>query len=92
MPRAKRAKQYRKLMVQFAIGFGFHVPYQVLVDADFLAESMKCKMEIIRRLEDTLHGQVKPRRPSPFAAFDWFVLTRSVAVITQCSMRHVSRP
>lgn len=47
-------------MEQFAIGFGFHVPYQVLVDADFLAESMKCKMEIVRRLEDTLHGQVKP--------------------------------
>lgn len=60
MPRAKRSKQYRKLMEQFAIGFGFHVPYQVLVDADFLAESMKCKMEIVRRLEDTLHGQVKP--------------------------------
>ena len=60
MPRAKRSKQYRKLMEQFSIGFGFHVPYQVLVDADFLAESMRCKMDIVRRLEDTLHGQVKP--------------------------------
>ena len=47
-------------MEQFSIGFGFHVPYQVLVDADFLAESMRCKMDIVRRLEDTLHGQVKP--------------------------------
>ncbi|KAI1371693.1 hypothetical protein F4677DRAFT_434898 [Hypoxylon crocopeplum] len=60
MPRAKRAKQYRKLMEQFSMGFGFREPYQVLVDADFIAESNKCKMDLMRRLEDTLHGQVKP--------------------------------
>ncbi|KAI1383053.1 uncharacterized protein F4822DRAFT_422043 [Hypoxylon trugodes] len=60
MPRAKRAKQYRKLMEQFSMGFGFREPYQVLVDADFIAEGNKCKMDLIRRLEDTLHGQVKP--------------------------------
>ena len=41
--------------------------YQVLVDADFLAESMRCKMDIVRRLEDTLHGQVKPCTFPPFA-------------------------
>ncbi|KAI2606549.1 hypothetical protein GGR54DRAFT_620627 [Hypoxylon sp. NC1633] len=60
MPRAKRAKQYRKLMEQFSMSFGFREPYQVLVDADFIAEANKCKMDLIRRLEDTLHGQVKP--------------------------------
>ncbi|RYP33105.1 hypothetical protein DL767_004890 [Monosporascus sp. MG133] len=60
MPRAKRSKQYRKLMEQFSMGFGFHVPYQVVVDAEFLLESVKCKMDIIRRLEDTLHGEIKP--------------------------------
>ncbi|OTA91106.1 hypothetical protein M434DRAFT_76869 [Hypoxylon sp. CO27-5] len=60
MPRAKRSKQYRKLMEQFSMGFGFREPYQVLVDADFIAEANKCKMDLMRRLEDTLHGQVKP--------------------------------
>ncbi|KAI0172117.1 rRNA-processing protein UTP23 [Hypoxylon sp. FL1284] len=60
MPRAKRSKQYRKLMEQFSMGWGFREPYQVLVDADFIAEANKCKMDLIRRLEDTLHGQVKP--------------------------------
>ena len=83
MPRAKRSKQYRKLMEQFAIGFGFRVPYQVLVDADFLAESMKCKMDIVRRLEDTLHGQVKPcmfpRSLCPRRQRDWIIC------LTRCS-------
>ncbi|KAI0380697.1 hypothetical protein F5Y04DRAFT_257194 [Hypomontagnella monticulosa] len=60
MPRAKRSKQYRKLMEQFSMSFGFREPYQVLVDADFITESNKCKMDLMRRLEDTLHGQVKP--------------------------------
>ncbi|KAI2472778.1 hypothetical protein F4781DRAFT_382828 [Annulohypoxylon bovei var. microspora] len=60
MPRAKRSKQYRKLMEQFSMGFGYRVPYQVLVDADFIAEANKCKMDLVRRLEDTLHGEVKP--------------------------------
>ena len=46
MPRAKRSKQYRKLMEQFSIGFGFHVPYQVLVDADFLAEAEQAGLDI----------------------------------------------
>ncbi|KAK6958366.1 hypothetical protein Daesc_001165 [Daldinia eschscholtzii] len=60
MPRAKRSKQYRKLMEQFSMSFGFREPYQVIVDADFIAEANKCKMDVMRRLEDTLHGQVKP--------------------------------
>ncbi|KAL7628380.1 hypothetical protein AAE478_002582 [Parahypoxylon ruwenzoriense] len=60
MPRAKRSKQYRKLMEQFSMGWGFREPYQVLVDADFIAEANKCKMDLVKRLEDTLHGQVKP--------------------------------
>lgn len=42
------------------MGWGFRVPYQVLVDADFIAEANKCKMDLVRRLEDTLHGEVKP--------------------------------
>ena len=64
-------------MNQFAIGFNFHVPYQVLVDADFLAESMRCKMEIIRRLEDTLHGQVKPCKTSFYRLHPACYLSRS---------------
>ncbi|KAI1456437.1 Fcf1-domain-containing protein [Annulohypoxylon moriforme] len=60
MPRAKKSKAYRKLMEEFSMGFGFRVPYQVLVDADFIAEANKCKMDLVRRLETTLHGEVKP--------------------------------
>ncbi|KAI0018438.1 Fcf1-domain-containing protein [Xylariomycetidae sp. FL0641] len=58
--RAKRSKAYKKLMGQFALTFGFREPYQVLVDADFVLTGAQCKMELMRRLEDTLHGSVKP--------------------------------
>ncbi|KAH9884758.1 Fcf1-domain-containing protein [Xylariomycetidae sp. FL2044] len=60
MPRAKRSKQYRKLMEQYSMGFGFREPYQVLVDANLIAEANKNKMDLVKRLEDTVHGQVKP--------------------------------
>ncbi|KXJ89236.1 Fcf1-domain-containing protein [Microdochium bolleyi] len=62
MPRAKRSKDNRKLMDKFSMNFGFRKPYQVLMDADFVLEGTRCKMEIVKRLEDNLHarGDVKP--------------------------------
>ncbi|KAH7026321.1 Fcf1-domain-containing protein [Microdochium trichocladiopsis] len=62
MPRAKRSKDNRKLMEKFSMNFGFRKPYQVLMDADFVIEGTRCKMEIVKRLEDNLHarGDVKP--------------------------------
>ncbi|KAJ9156964.1 rRNA-processing protein utp23 [Coniochaeta hoffmannii] len=58
--RGKRSKQYRKLIQQYTIHFGFREPYQVIVDADFVKDTTKCKMDLQAALERTLHGTVKP--------------------------------
>jgi U3 small nucleolar RNA-associated protein 23 len=80
--RGKRAKQYRKLMHQYGITFGFREPYQVLrmsvespshsvqnsmidpvrsiVDAQIIMDAARYKMDLVRGLERTLQGQVKP--------------------------------
>ncbi|TVY20564.1 rRNA-processing protein utp23 [Lachnellula arida] len=58
--RGKRSKQYRKLMQQYGLNFGFREPYQVLVDADVLRDADRFKMDLVGGLERTLHGQVKP--------------------------------
>ena len=57
--RGKRAKQYRRLMHQYAINFNFHEPYQVLVDAAFLQDAARFKMNVVEGLERTLQGKVK---------------------------------
>jgi len=58
--RAKRLKHYRKLMQQYGLTFGFREPYQVVFDADFVRDAARFKMDLIRGLERTLHGKVKP--------------------------------
>ncbi|KAH8591338.1 Fcf1-domain-containing protein [Bisporella sp. PMI_857] len=55
----KRTKQYRKLMVQYGLNFGFREPYQVLVDANMIRDADRFKMDLLSLLEKTLHGQVK---------------------------------
>ncbi|KAK0654417.1 rRNA-processing protein utp23 [Lasiodiplodia hormozganensis] len=58
--RGKRAKQYRKLMHQYALTFGFREPYQVLVDSEIVLDSTRMKMDLAGYLERTLQGKVKP--------------------------------
>ncbi|KAH8815339.1 Fcf1-domain-containing protein [Xylogone sp. PMI_703] len=58
--RGKRSKQYRKLMQQYGMSFGFREPYQVLLDADIIRDAERFKMDLVGGLERTLHGQVKP--------------------------------
>ncbi|KFY69469.1 hypothetical protein V498_10466 [Pseudogymnoascus sp. VKM F-4517 (FW-2822)] len=58
--RGKRSKQYKKLMQQYGLAFGFREPYQVLLDADVIRDADKFKMDLVGGLERTLHGQVKP--------------------------------
>jgi hypothetical protein len=58
--RGKRSKQYRKLMNQYGMTFGFREPYQVLLDAQIIEDAARFKMDLIGGLERTLHGQVKP--------------------------------
>ncbi|KZF26141.1 hypothetical protein L228DRAFT_242561 [Xylona heveae TC161] len=58
--RGKRSKQYRKLMHQYGMTFGFREPYQVLVDAQMVQDAARFKMDLWPALERTLHGKVKP--------------------------------
>jgi len=58
--RGKRSKQYRKLMEQYSMTFGFREPYQVLVDAEMVKDSCRFKMELAPALQRTVHGKVKP--------------------------------
>ncbi|KAH9815668.1 rRNA-processing protein utp23-like [Teratosphaeria destructans] len=58
---AKRQKQYRKLMQQYAMHFGFRSPYQVLLTADLIATAAKCRMNLGNMLEKTLQQkEIKP--------------------------------
>jgi U3 small nucleolar RNA-associated protein 23 len=58
--RAKRSKQYRKLMHQYELTFSFREPYQVLVDAAMVQDAHRCKLDLATALERTLHAKVKP--------------------------------
>lgn len=58
------------------MGFGFRIPYQCLIDAELLAEATRCKIPLVKALEQTFgvkEGQVKP-------------------MITQCSSKHACQP
>ncbi|EFW99590.1 protein phosphatase [Grosmannia clavigera kw1407] len=57
--RAKRSKQYKKLVQQFNLHHGFREPYQVLVDADLVRDAQRFTMDLQAGLERTLHGKVK---------------------------------
>lgn len=57
--RGKRSKQYRKLMDQFSMTFGFREPYQILVDAEMVKDSCRYKMDLEPALSRTVHGKVK---------------------------------
>ncbi|KAI8950979.1 Fcf1-domain-containing protein [Xylaria longipes] len=59
MPRAKRSKQYKRLMNQYEMNFGFREPYQVLCDGQFLEAAIRSKMDIDHILKATLHGNTK---------------------------------
>ncbi|CAK7212078.1 hypothetical protein SBRCBS47491_001348 [Sporothrix bragantina] len=57
--RAKRSKQYKKLIQQYQLHHGFREPYQVLVDADLVHDAERFTMDLQAGLERTLHGKVK---------------------------------
>ena len=58
--RGKRSKQYRKLMHQYELTFGFREPYQIIVDAKIVEDAARFKMDLPTALERTLHGKIKP--------------------------------
>ncbi|KFA75986.1 hypothetical protein S40288_05630 [Stachybotrys chartarum IBT 40288] len=57
--RGKRSKQYRKLMEQFSMTFGFREPYQIIVDAEMVKDACRFKMDLEAGLQRTVHGKVK---------------------------------
>ncbi|MCJ1389321.1 hypothetical protein MMC18_002177 [Xylographa bjoerkii] len=98
--RGKRSKQYRKLMQQYGLTFGFREPYQVLIDAQMLQDTSRFKMDLVTGLERTLHGQIKPSKVHRVLESPLKLNTISIAVflsckltlylvITQCTMRHL---
>jgi U3 small nucleolar RNA-associated protein 23 len=89
--KAKRAKQYRKLMQQYGLTFGLREPYQVIVDAGMIQDADRFKMDLVKALERTLGAKVKPSTSSATVQCpreDVGVLTPDT-VITQCSIRHL---
>ncbi|PBP18500.1 hypothetical protein BUE80_DR010575 [Diplocarpon rosae] len=82
--RGKRSKQYRKLMQQYGLSYGFREPYQVLLDADMIKDADRFKMDLVGGLERTLHGEVKPNETR-----EQKTDIKPTKVITQCSMRHL---
>ncbi|KAF2858775.1 hypothetical protein K470DRAFT_220492 [Piedraia hortae CBS 480.64] len=59
--RAKRSKQYRKLMQQYSLTFGFREPYQVLLDAEIIQSAARFKMNLGASLSSTLQAkEIKP--------------------------------
>ncbi|KAL2886746.1 rRNA-processing protein utp23 [Ceratocystis lukuohia] len=59
--RGKRSKQYRKLVAQYQMSFGFREPYQVLVDAEIIKDCHRQKMDLVNGLQRTLHAkEIKP--------------------------------
>lgn len=57
--RAKRSKQYKKLIQQYQLHHGFREPYQVLVDGELVRDAQRFTMDLQAGLERTLHGKVK---------------------------------
>lgn len=63
--RAKRSKQYRKLMQQYALNFSFREPYQCLLDAELIRAASGFRMNLGKMLESTLHGTIKVSQHLP---------------------------
>ncbi|RDA85639.1 hypothetical protein CP532_3565 [Ophiocordyceps camponoti-leonardi (nom. inval.)] len=85
--RGKRSKQYRKLMEQFSMTFGFREPYQVLVDAEMVFDTYRFKMDLEPALQRTLHGKVKPSTYVERATEQGWTKRLTLSVITQCEIR-----
>jgi U3 small nucleolar RNA-associated protein 23 len=85
--RGQRSKQYRKLMKQYEMLFGFREDYQVLLDAEIIQDAARFHMDLVGGLERTLHGKVKP---STLIYSSWSIHRKLIfQVITQCSIRHL---
>jgi hypothetical protein len=88
--RGKRSKQYRKLMQQYAMGFGFREPYQVIVTSDIIEDAARFQMDLTGGLSRTLHGEIKPCMYCYFCNMHYILLT-SPSDHTMLNTTHVQR-
>lgn len=58
--RQKRAKSYRKQLSYLQLNFKFREPYQILIDAQMILEAIRTKLDLLKALERTVQGKVKP--------------------------------
>jgi len=54
--RGKRAKNYRKLMQQYSLAFGFREPYQILVTSSIVLDAARLKIDLEAALNRTVQG------------------------------------
>lgn len=55
--RGKRAKNYRKLMQQYSLAFGFREPYQILVASSIVLDAARLKIDLEAALNRTVQGE-----------------------------------
>lgn len=57
--KVKRQKHVRKILTFYRSSFGYHSPFQVLVDGTFCRAALNCKVNISEQLPKYLDGEVK---------------------------------
>lgn len=87
--RGKRSKQYRKLMQQYSLHFGFREPYQVLLDGGILEDAARFKMDFASGLSKSLHGQIRPSERFETSGKE-VPANCLCAVLTTCTIRQLS--
>lgn len=58
--RQKRAKSYRKQLAYLQLNFKFREPYQILIDSQLVLDAVRTKLDLIKALERTVQGKIKP--------------------------------
>ncbi|KAI8072761.1 Fcf1-domain-containing protein [Gongronella butleri] len=58
--RAKTRRLYKKVMHNYGVAFGFHEPYQFLLDSSFCKQSNDAKLDIQKDLDATLSTPTRP--------------------------------
>jgi len=57
--KVKRQKHVRKILTFYRSSFGYHSPFQVLVDGTFCRAALNCKVNISEQLPKYLDAEVK---------------------------------
>ncbi|KAI8331355.1 Fcf1-domain-containing protein, partial [Chlamydoabsidia padenii] len=58
--RAKTSRLYKKAMHSYCIGFGFHAPYQILLDSSFIKLATEQRLSLQDDLQTLLSSPTRP--------------------------------